>query len=1072
MESNMELKARGILERFLHDSIPEYIQDGGRSILEHGGVQKISLKKGDAYWDIEGSVEGEDLQTYSPRISLQLNEGNCNFLCNCPDSFSGVCRHVAATALKILNTLNVEENSDEEQSVQHPRAEWKQTFRSFFATEIEPEIGKHYLIYRFYPEPGRLQLAFFRARQNKSGLSTVHSEVTLQQIIDNPSWCELSPGLPVVARQIGIHLDYYGHRIAVPDGLLTWLLWTISKEYYLFWMDTDTPCTITNTPMHLKLKPALEDEGLLFNVLMHREGKKPISIMDREITFHGQLPLWVCWNKGFYPVHTSLNPQIIKELVTQPPLVPQNEVSEFLDRVWSKLPTSALLDQEEFLRHMEPLFVPAVYNPKLFLDEEGSLLTLEIQNIYETTHGEFTLPGPNPDFQTGSYTSEGKTFLIRRSPDEETALTNILTEMNFQPRNNRIWFLEPEEAIAFLLDSYPDLVQKYRIYGEQTLSRYKVRLSQPVISATVESNEEDKWFSLDIDIQYDGQSVSLEKLWKAWSQGKRYVQLKDGSYTSLPESWLKRISHKLEALGYDPDKPPKTKFKQFEAPTLDSLLEDIPDAHTDPFWNTLREKLHSFTEIKQLDAPRNLTATLRTYQLQGLSYMNFLRDYGFGGILADEMGLGKTVQTLAFLQHLVNIGADEPNLIVVPTSVLPNWDREAEKFVPHLRRLIIYGTRREGMFKKIKDSDIVITTYALLRRDLEDLQDFQFNALILDEAQNIKNPNTITARSVRRINSRMRLCLSGTPIENNLFELWSLFEFLMPGFLGSQHDFQRGVVKPIKDGDEDTLQYLRTRVRPFILRRTKAEVAKDLPPKIETTQYCALAEEQAELYAALARKLRDQVMADVKEKGMAKSQISILDALLKLRQICCHPRLLKIDMPGFNTNLPSGKFDAFKDMITDIVEGGHKVLVFSQFVQMLHIIRSWLSIAELPFAYLDGTSKDRFAQVDRFNDDPSIPIFLISLKAGGTGLNLTSADYVIHYDPWWNPAVENQATDRAHRIGQKNQVFSYKLICQNTVEEKILKLQDQKKGMAEAIIPGQETWKSLTKEDLEMLFEV
>ncbi|MFO7597887.1 MAG: DEAD/DEAH box helicase, partial [Desulfocurvibacter africanus] len=342
----------------------------------------------------------------------------------------------------------------------------------------------------------------------------------------------------------------------------------------------------------------------------------------------------------------------------------------------------------------------------------------------------------------------------------------------------------------------------------------------------------------------------------------------------------------------------------------------------------------------------------------------------------------------------------------------------------------------------------------------------------LDEAQNIKNPNTITARSVRKLDTNMRLCLSGTPIENNLFELWSLFEFLMPGFLGSQHSFQRGIVKPIKDGDEETLNYLRGRVRPFILRRTKSEVAKDLPPKIETIQYCNLADEQLELYAALAKKLKEQVMQTVDEKGIAKSQMSILDALLKLRQICCHPRLLKLDMPGLNTNLPSGKFDAFQDLITDVIEEGHKVLVFSQFVQMLHIIRNWLQINKTPFAYLDGASKDRFDQVERFNSDPSIPIFLISLKAGGTGLNLTAADYVVHYDPWWNPAVENQATDRAHRIGQTQQVFSYKMICQNTVEEKILKLQEQKKGIADAIIPGQEAWKSLTRDDLEMLFEI
>ena len=701
-----------------------------------------------------------------------------------------------------------------------------------------------------------------------------------------------------------------------------------------------------------------------------------------------------------------------------------------------------------------------------------SLLTLEIQNVYESIHGEFVLPGPNPDFQTGSYVFEGQTFLLRRAQEEEASLLSQLSEMRFQPRNNKLWFMEPEEAISFLLDSYPTLLQNWRVYGEATLSRYKVRTTTPSINASVQSNEQEKWFSLDVSVEYEGQSLPLEKIWKAWLKGKRYVQLKDGSYASLPESWLEKLAHKLKVLGLDPNKPPKHHFKQFEAPVLDSILDDLPNAVEDSFWSKLRDNIRHFKEVKQIETPQGLNASLRPYQIQGISYLNFLDEYGFGGILADEMGLGKTIQTLAFIQHMKNKGAQGPNLIVVPTSVLPNWDREAEKFVPGLKRVIVYGTRRENIFRKIGDADIVITTYALLRRDLEELEQYEFNSIILDEAQNIKNPNTITTKSVRNINARMRLCLSGTPIENNLFELWSLFEFLMPGFLGSQHAFQRGIIKPIKEGDTETLEYLRTRVKPFILRRTKAEVVKDLPPKVESVTYCALADEQAELYASLARKLREQVLADVDEKGMAKSQMSILDALLKLRQICCHPKLLKMDMPGFSPNIPSGKFETFKDMIINLVEEGHKILVFSQFVQMLQQISAWLQMTDIPFCYLDGSSKDRLEQVDKFNNSPDIPIFLISLKAGGTGLNLTSADYVIHYDPWWNPAVESQATDRAHRIGQAKQVFSYKLICQNTVEEKILKLQEMKRGVAEAVIPGQDSWKSLTRDDLEMLFEV
>ncbi|EMG35716.1 DNA/RNA helicase, superfamily II, SNF2 family [Desulfocurvibacter africanus PCS] len=1072
MSAAEENKVKKILSDFLKDSIPEYILEGSQGIVSKGGVQKLSLNRRDGLWDAEAQIQGEDFQVYSTEISINLDKEAVNYYCNCDEGFSGSCRHVGAVALKVLASLNEKKAEQAIVEAVPRRSEWRQTFRSYFSSEHEPEAGKHYLIYRFYPEPERLQVAFFRARQNKSGLSQVHNEVTLDQILQNPDWTETTPLLPKVARLLGIYQDYMGHRVELPPGLLTWFFWAVKDEYYLFQGDTDQPVRVERKTMRLQLSPALSENGLAFDIMLSREGKQPFSITGEDAFFYGQMPLWVLWRGTFYPVQTGLSSSLIQNLVHAPPAIPSEEISEFLDRVWTKLPSSDLHGQEEFLARMAPIFVPAKYSPKLFLDEEGSLLTLQISNVYETEHMEVMLPGPNPDLQTGSYTHDGKSYLLRRDQQAEADLQSKLHDMNFQARNNANWFLEPEEAITFLLDYYPKLVETYRVYGEKNLTRYKVRLSQPVVVAEVETSEEDKWFNLEVSVEYDGQRVPIEAIWKAWTQGKRYVQLKDGSYTSLPESWLNKLAHKLRALGYDPDKPPKKQFSQYEMPALDKLIEDLPEVHTDEFYKKLRQKIHSFQEITPIAIPQGLNATLRPYQQEGLSYLNFLREYEFGGILADEMGLGKTVQTLSFIQHMNEKGLTGPNLIIVPTSVLPNWERECQKFVPNLKILTVYGARREGMLKQIKDSHIVLTTYALLRRDLDELLKFEFNSVILDEAQNIKNPNTITARSVRKLDTSMRLCLSGTPIENNLFELWSLFEFLMPGFLGSQHSFQRGIVKPIKDGDEETLSYLRGRVRPFILRRTKSEVAKDLPPKIETIQYCNLADEQLELYAALAKKLKEQVMQTVDEKGIAKSQMSILDALLKLRQICCHPRLLKLDMPGLNTNLPSGKFDAFQDLITDVIEEGHKVLVFSQFVQMLHIIRNWLQINKTPFAYLDGASKDRFDQVERFNSDPNIPIFLISLKAGGTGLNLTSADYVVHYDPWWNPAVENQATDRAHRIGQTQQVFSYKMICQNTVEEKILKLQEQKKGIADAIIPGQEAWKSLTRDDLEMLFEI
>ncbi|HDQ40221.1 MAG TPA: DEAD/DEAH box helicase [Desulfonatronum sp.] len=1071
MTTGEETRALQAAQKFIRESIPEYIASGAQSLIAEHGPPKISLKQLDEHWDVTGQFQGDDFQMYNAELGINLKDATTNFFCNCADSFSGVCHHVAATAMHLVSSLQ----SDNQEATAKPRTEWRKTFRQFFAMSAEPEPGRQYFIIQFFPEPGRVQAAFFRARQNKSGISQVMTPVTLEQIVRNPEWADMSPELPQIAEQIGRFLDYFGHRVDIPQRLLTWFLWGVRNEYYLRWQESDLPVTVESKTLRLQIRPRLSEDGLNFDLLLGRDGKTPFSITGEDVHFYGQFPLWVFWRQRFLPVQTGLDPLLVQELVHEQPIVPHGDIAEFLDRVWTTIPTSDLIGQEDFLERMQPIFVPATYDPKLFLDEEGSFLTMQIQNSYVTEHGEVSLEGPNPDLQTGSYQVSGKAFLLRRDPEKEMALINRLTTMNFQSRSPSIWFLEPEEAITFLLDAYPQMVQEYRMFGEQSLNRYKVRLSKPEIVASLETKDdkaEDKWFNLDIAVDYDGERVPIEKIWKAWTQGKRYVQLKDGSYTRLPESWLKTLGHRLETLGLDPDKPIKRKFKQFEAPILDKILEDMPEIAADGFWQDLRMKIHDFESIEPVQAPKNLLADLRPYQLHGLSYLNFLHSYGFGGILADEMGLGKTVQTLAFIQHMVNKGHNGPNLIVVPTSVLPNWEREAQKFVPELRRLLVYGINRESLFAQIPDADLVVTTYALLRRDMDELVKYEFNSVILDEAQNIKNPNTITARSVRRLQARFRLCLSGTPIENNLLELWSLFEFLMPGFLGSQHGFHSGFVRPIRDGDEESLEHLKLRVKPFILRRKKSEVARDLPPKVENVYYCALEDEQMELYSAVAKKLKDQVLKNIDEQGMAKSQMSILDALLKLRQICCHPKLLRLDMPGVSTTLGSGKFEAFKDLTTGIVEDGHKVLVFSQFVQMLHIIRGWLQTTDIPFTYLDGSSKDRFEQVDKFNNDESIRLFLISLKAGGTGLNLTAADYVIHYDPWWNPAVESQAIDRTHRIGQTKQVFAYKMICENTVEEKILKLQEQKRDVAESIIPGQDVWKNITRGDLEMLLEV
>jgi SNF2 family DNA or RNA helicase len=468
-----------------------------------------------------------------------------------------------------------------------------------------------------------------------------------------------------------------------------------------------------------------------------------------------------------------------------------------------------------------------------------------------------------------------------------------------------------------------------------------------------------------------------------------------------------------------------------------------------------------------------LEDVLRPYQRQGVAWLQFLRENRFGGILADEMGLGKTLQTLAFIQSChTNRKLSGPVLIVCPTSLVFNWVAEAKKFTPELKVLALHGAGRHERFKEIAQSNLIITTYALIRRDAERYRELEFDTLVLDEAQHIKNRQTQNALAVKALRADHRLVLTGTPLENSVLDLWSIFDFLMPGYLGSATDFRERYEQPItRDKDQAVQARLGRRLRPFILRRLKTEVAKDLPAKLEQVSFCELTDEQAEIYKQVLAVSRKEVMAAVGAQGLAKSKMIVLNALLRLRQICCDLRLLKIESAPF-TDDSSGKLAMFSELLEEAIDGGHRVLVFSQFVSMLTLLKERLTADTIEFCYLDGATTNRGAVVERFQGNANIPVFLISLKAGGVGLTLTGADTVVHFDPWWNPAVEDQATDRAHRIGQTRVVTSYKLIARGTVEEKILALQQRKRAIIKATLGGEESLTdNLTWEEIQGLFE-
>lgn len=465
----------------------------------------------------------------------------------------------------------------------------------------------------------------------------------------------------------------------------------------------------------------------------------------------------------------------------------------------------------------------------------------------------------------------------------------------------------------------------------------------------------------------------------------------------------------------------------------------------------LASNLLNINSIPDVPVPNKVTAKLRDYQAEGYRWLQFLAQNSLHGILADDMGLGKTVQTLTHLAAESAKKSGNPSLVIAPTSVVPNWAAEAEKFTPHLKVVVLHGTGRSDLFPLVSKADLVITSYPLLSRDFEILSAQDWHVCVLDEAQYIKNSNAIVAKNVCQLRTNQRICLSGTPMENHLGELWSLMRFLMPGFLGDEKTFNTHLRRPIeRDRSREAQLSLNRRVAPLILRRTKDQVAKELPPKTEIVHAISLTKKQTDLYESVRAAMDKRVRESISAKGLAKSHIIVLDALLKLRQICCHPKLLKI--PAAQKVADSAKLDYLtEELLPTLLEEGRRILLFSSFTSMLELIEAHLEEATIPFLKLTGKTQDRASLVKKFQSG-EVPIFLISLKAGGTGLNLTAADTVIHYDPWWNPAAENQATDRAHRIGQTKPVFVHKLVCTGTIEDRILDLQKHKSALVEALL--------------------
>ena len=607
---------------------------------------------------------------------------------------------------------------------------------------------------------------------------------------------------------------------------------------------------------------------------------------------------------------------------------------------------------------------------------------------------------------------------------------------------------------------------KTPVYGFESLKNFRFNTAKPQTHIYISSHTD--WFDAKVDVLFGDQKVNIAEIKKALANKQQFVQLNDGTLGILPEEWLKKYSL-LFRVGEG--KTDQIKLSKYHLSVIDELYENRSDEELTFHLEEKYERIREIDTIKEIQQPENLQHVLRPYQISGFQWLNYLSEVGWSGILADDMGLGKTVQALSFLQHYYQEHDGKMiALVVCPTTLIYNWENEIKKFTPSLEYYIHHGPLRSRDLNELLKHHVIITTYGTLRSDIKTFVQLKLDYVILDESQAIKNPSSKVTKAASLLNAKNRLCMSGTPLQNNTFDIYAQMNFLNPGMLGSIEFFRQEFAIPIdKFGEQEEKDHLKKILYPFILRRTKEQVAKDLPEKTETILFCEMEEEQRRIYDAYRNEYRSKIMGTIEEQGIQKSQLTILQGLMKLRQICDSPAILNEEEKFPNHSI---KLEELAREITENI-GNHKALIFSQFLGMLALIKEKLALLDVKFEYFDGSTSapDREKAIQAFQNDEETRVFLISLKAGGVGLNLTAADYVYIVDPWWNPAVEQQAIDRTHRIGQTKNIFAYRMICKDTIEDKIMQLQEKKRMLAKELISDDATFvKALTREDVEYLF--
>jgi SNF2 family DNA or RNA helicase len=786
-----------------------------------------------------------------------------------------------------------------------------------------------------------------------------------------------------------------------------------------------------------------------------KEGKKEENIEFagmRGVSIICQNPAWMLINNRLFtfkdPIEgKKLQPFLTKKYI----LIPREKEPEYYQKFVTQLMEKYRVKAKGF----EITEVKGEPSFSLEVNDLKSALSLNLMVNYEGFRFKIDPPG-HTKVALRKEGDEYTFFRIHRYEEREEEVVRYMEKINPNATSLTPWQYIPKEDALRWLATHSSYIQEKGIDIEQTDVNNRINLEKPEIHLV--TTDAGDWFDIQAMVQIGTFQIPFIRFRPNILRGIREFRLPDNTIAILPDSWFSDFRHLLEIS--EPNEDESFRIRKYQAPLLNL-----------PSKNSLSEFVDA---LKQLDEapdyppPAGLKAEMRNYQLQGYKWLNWMKDRRMGAILADDMGLGKTLQTLALLLKEKEDGVTTPSLVVMPTSLIHNWQNEASKFAPALRTYIHSGIGRTRDLSTFPHHDLILTTYGIVRQDKELLQQFPFHYMILDESQSIKNPESKTARAVKSLTSRHRLSLTGTPVENTVMDIWSQMAFLNPGLLGNEHFFKRFYVHPIeKENDLARSAKLRRIIYPFILRRKKNQVEKELPERIEKLHYCEMEEKQRTFYDETRSQYRNYLLRLINEGSLKSNKLNILAGLQKLRQIAIHPRMLDAETYDLET---SGKYGEVRRLLDQVISNGSKVLIFSQFVKMLQVMKEDLEQRNIRFNYLDGSTRDRQDQVDSFQTNPDIPVFLISLKAGGVGLNLTAADYVFILDPWWNPAVENQAVDRSHRIGQQKTVFFYKFISEDSIEEKILNLQRRKSRLSEDLISAEEdVFKSLDENDLKDL---